>query len=234
MDISKKISDVTPHNMDSGNHIDLDKRMDVEHKVTEINPNDHKIDIDRRVPIETERHNELKALSPEQKETFAQKLNYSLEKIGDFKIDEKGILHYDTINHEFEGKIVENGVPYFKKQVEINGVKIEGVFPKFKAEYETMLPPDKMRNTNYTEICNKDLKAVIENDPKLRESFSSKQVQDIEEGKTPDGYVWHHNEEPGRMQLVKQDDHEGARHTGGSFLWGPGAGNYNSSKGVHF
>ena len=43
-------------------------------------------------------------------------------------------------------------------------------------------------------------------------------------GKTPKGYQWHHNEEQGKMQLVKIEDHDkrrgGAAHTGGNVLWG--------------
>jgi hypothetical protein len=34
--------------------------------------------------------------------------------------------------------------------------------------------------------------------------------------KTPTGYVWHHVEDGLTMQLVPQDIHNAARHTGGS------------------
>jgi filamentous hemagglutinin len=36
---------------------------------------------------------------------------------------------------------------------------------------------------------------------------------------TPNGYVWHHNEELGVMQLVPEDLHIGTRHSGGVTLW---------------
>ena len=49
-------------------------------------------------------------------------------------------------------------------------------------------------------------------------------LEDIENGRTPRGYTWHHSEEPGKMQLVKTEDHDrrigGAAHTGGNSIWG--------------
>ena len=50
---------------------------------------------------------------------------------------------------------------------------------------------------------------------------------------TPSGYVWHHNEETGKMQLVKVEDHDrtqgGAAHTGGKALWGGSYSNHETS-----
>ena len=81
------------------------------------------------------------------------------------------------------------------------------------------------------------MQKAIENDPELRSKFTPEQIKDIEEGRTPTGYVWHHNEEPGKMQLVKREDHDrtigGAAHTGGSSLWGPDSVD-NSNKGEDF
>ena len=64
------------------------------------------------------------------------------------------------------------------------------------------------------------------------------QLDDIQEGRTPKGYVWHHNEEPGKMQLVRREDHDraigGAAHTGGSSLWGPDSVEKIKKEGVSF
>lgn len=38
-------------------------------------------------------------------------------------------------------------------------------------------------------------------------------------GSTPKGYVWHHHQQPGRMQLVNRDIHSATGHTGGFTLW---------------
>ena len=37
-----------------------------------------------------------------------------------------------------------------------------------------------------------------------------------------EGYIWHHNQVTGKMQLIARDVHEGSRHTGGNPLWGGG------------
>ena len=50
-------------------------------------------------------------------------------------------------------------------------------------------------------------------------------MADIEDGYTPDGYTWHHNEEKGKMQLVDTDIHSQTRHTGGRNIWGGGTEN---------
>lgn len=236
MELAKNSDEINPHNSDlANNRIDPDRRIDVQNKSYEMNLPEQKIDIDRRIPANIDTNGKLKELSIIQKYRFARKLDFSIDKISDFTIDDKGTLHFETRNHELEGKTAENGVPYFRKQVEINGVKIEGVFPKFKTEFETNLPEDKLRTPSYQKYCNADLKTAIESDPELKVKFTPDQVKQIENGKTPDGYVWHHNEEPGKMQLVKQEDHEGARHTGGSYLWGSGAGSYDRGLlGVHF
>ena len=63
----------------------------------------------------------------------------------------------------------------------------------------------------------------------MKNKFSEKQINDIECNRTPTGYVWHHNEAPGKMELVKRIDHDrcvgGVAHTGGNALWGSGTGN---------
>ena len=136
-----------------------------------------------------------------------------------------------------EGQTAENGVPYERRRIEINGVVIEGVFPKFESAFDTELAPDNLKTKAYAKECNEALKEAIKNDPELRSKFTDEQLQDIEEGRTPRGYVWHHNEEPGKMQLVKREDHDraigGAAHTGGNSLWGADSVD-NSKKGESF
>ena len=45
------------------------------------------------------------------------------------------------------------------------------------------------------EECNKQLKEAVENNSELKEKFSDEQLEQIENGDTPDGYTWHHHEE---------------------------------------
>ena len=163
-------------------------------------------------------------LTEAEKQYYKDKLGWSDEKIKKCTIGKDGVIHYKTDRCDMEGKYSENGVLYVRKRIVLNGVTIEGVFPKFDSVFETLLSPDNMKTSAYAKECNAALKEAIEHDPELRSKFTPEQIKDIEEGRTPRGYVWHHNEEPGKMQLVKREDHDrvigGAAHTGGNSLWG--------------
>lgn len=176
-------------------------------------------------------------LTEDEKQELKDKLGWSDEKLKKCTIDENGVIHYKTDRCDLEGQASENGVPYERRRIEINGVVIEGVFPKFESAFDTELAPDNLKTKAYAKECNAALKEAIENDPELRSKFTDEQLQDIEEGRTPRGYVWHHNEEPGKMQLVKREDHDraigGAAHTGGNSLWGADSVD-NSKKGENF
>ncbi|AGE64234.1 HNH endonuclease [Bacillus subtilis] len=55
-------------------------------------------------------------------------------------------------------------------------------------------------------------------DPLLKNQFNDLQIKMIKAGETPDGYTWHHHQDPGRMQLVDQKVHRKTGHTGGRHL----------------
>lgn len=72
----------------------------------------------------------------------------------------------------------------------------------------------------------RQLKKAIEKGEIDSNIFSSKQLEQIRKGKKKiDGYIWHHNQVTGRMELVNRTAHESARHTGGKALWGGGKAN---------
>ncbi|WP_240689499.1 HNH endonuclease [Ammoniphilus sp. YIM 78166] len=48
-------------------------------------------------------------------------------------------------------------------------------------------------------------------------------MEQIALGETPDGYVWHHSEVPGKMELVDEETHAQSAHTDGRSLWGGGS-----------
>lgn len=182
-------------------------------------------DYHNNVGIENDAPNETRELTDVEREWLKNSLGWNDNQISKCTIGENNVIHYRTDRCDLEGKTSENGVPYVRKQVEIAGIKIEGVFPKFESVYTTELPPDKLKSNTYAKECNARLKEAITNDPWLRKCFTEEQIRDIESNKTPTGYVWHHNEVPGKMELVKRSDHDraigGAAHTGGSALWGP-------------
>ena len=122
-----------------------------------------------------------------------------------------------------------SGVFFERSRVEINGVQVEGVFPRFEALYEPPIMPKSLQTEagakyqKQFDYCNQALKKAVAADPVLAAQFSPVQLQWIEQGETPPGFTWHHHQEPGRMQLVRQQEHNpqmhGAGHTGGNKLW---------------
>ena len=124
------------------------------------------------------------------------------------------------------------GVKFVRKVVErTDGSKVEGVFPVFDSEFTAQLPDDLLTETDKKQFCecNKQLLDAIEKDPELKEKFTPEQIEQIkdgvEDGTAPDGYVWHHNEETGKMELVDADVHAKTGHTGGRAIWGGGTEN---------
>lgn len=170
----------------------------------------------------------LRELTDDEKNNLKETLSWTDKQFAKCTINEDGTLHYKTDREDMEGQTGENGVRYERKTVDIHGIKVEGVFPVFDSAYDVQLPEELEQASNACQFkeCNRQLKEAVESDPDLKDSFTDEQLADIEDGKTPEGYVWHHNEETGRMQLVKTEDHDrtqgGAAHTGGKALWGGG------------
>lgn len=142
------------------------------------------------------------------------------------KTDENGVRYVKCTLEKLEGQThPKTGVPYERKTVEVNGEKIEGVFPQFKSEYNTKIPEDmyKENDNKQMKYCTEQLREEIKNNPELAEKFDERQLAQIERGYPRiDGYTWHHSENPGEMQLVDSDIHDQTKHTGGRSIWGGG------------
>lgn len=131
-----------------------------------------------------------------------------------------------TINEHLEGTVhPETDVPFTSKEIEIDGESRLGVFPDFSASYETQLPETLHETSDYEQAthCNEQLSQSYENGSLDTEQFTDRQLEQIRNGDKPEGYTWHHHEDPGRMQLVPSDIHEKTGHTGGRSLWGGGS-----------
>lgn len=174
-------------------------------------------------------------LTEDEKAMLQETLGWTDKQISKCTIDEDGVIHYKTDREDMEDKTGENGITYERKTVDIHGIKVQGVFPVFESVCDVQLPEDLEKASNACQFreCNKQLMENIDNDPELRDSFTEEQLEEIEDGDTPSGYVWHHNEETGKMQLVKVEDHDrtqgGAAHTGGKALWGGSYSNHETS-----
>lgn len=132
-----------------------------------------------------------------------------------------------TRNQSLEGDVHPvTGVPFEQKTItDAEGNEATGVFPVFESSYDAQLPKDMLRSSDKEQFaeCNKQLRDAVDKDTETAKKFSGEQLEQIKNGDTPDGYTWHHNEECGKMQLVKTDIHAQTGHTGGRSIWGGGS-----------
>ena len=141
---------------------------------------------------------------------------------------ESNLKHIPAMNEHLENKEhPDTGVPFEKKAVQMpNGEWIESVFPKFASEFDAKLPESMYLDSNREQFkeCNKQLSEAIEKDPELKAKFSEEQIEQIKDGisdgTAPDGFVWHHDIEVGKMQLVDAEIHAKTAHRGGRSTWG--------------
>lgn len=159
--------------------------------------------------------------------------NNQQECTGNPNSSEKGeipapIEYYPCRNECLAGDVHPiTGVPFERKVIEVDGRLIEGVFPVFESSMDVQLPESLYMSSDREQFayCNTQLKEEIANNPGLREQFDDDTLQQILNGDTPDGFVWNHNEECGRMQLVDLETHQKTGHTGGKAIWGGGSEN---------
>ncbi|MBY0121976.1 HNH endonuclease [Bacillus sp. S/N-304-OC-R1] len=134
----------------------------------------------------------------------------------------------DTRNSHLNGlEHSETGVPFEQKMIELpNGDHQIGTFPVFQSQFSVVLAEELYYESDHTHfsIANETLYQSIQENPSLARELglSSQDIRGLENGVTPDGYVWHHNEQPGVLQLVDEDIHQNTGHTGGREIWGGG------------
>ncbi len=170
-----------------------------------------------------------RALNDSERQSIQKATGWTDKQMNKCTIDDNGVIHYKTDNSSKEGTKSKTGVPYVRKQVQISGYTVEGVFPVFESYggIEAQLPSNSLTESNYNQFkeCNKQLRETLKQNSELQNMFTEEQLSEIfDDNDTPTGFVWHHNEEEGRMQLVLLADHDrtqgGAAHTGGDALWG--------------
>lgn len=79
-----------------------------------------------------------------------------------------------------------------------------------------------IKSSNYTQFkyCNQQLAIKTKTDPKLRNKFTTAEINGMARGNNPKRYTWHHHEILGRMELVLTKDYQAAQHTGGKSICG--------------
>lgn len=134
----------------------------------------------------------------------------------------------DTRNSDLNGfEHPETGVPFVEKTVELpNGEVVEGTFPVFDSAFNVVIAEDIYLESDsvHFQVANETLYQAIQKNPHLAAEIglSQAEVEVLGNGITPEGYTWHHSEEPGVLQLVDEDVHENTGHTGGRSMWGGG------------
>ena len=107
----------------------------------------------------------------------------------------------------------------------VTGVKFDNDgFPIFESKYNIKLDPadySKSRGTHF-DRASKALYEQIKRDSELASKFTAKEIEIFKEVGVPKRFTWHHNQEPGLMQLVDRNIHRKTGHDGGFSIWGPG------------
>lgn len=139
------------------------------------------------------------------------------------KIAERISNNKQLTNKELKAEIVaifKNGIVHPVTKVRYS----EKGYPIFKAATEVNLPKYLYfaRDAKQFEYATKELAAQIEKNPALAEKFTPRQIEYIKNGRTPEGYTWHHHEDSGKLQLVETSVHQQTAHKGGRSIWGGG------------
>lgn len=95
-------------------------------------------------------------------------------------------------------------------------------FPIFKAYYTVKLKRKDFKESRerHFYIANKMLYKDKTPNAKIKSKLSRKQIKQLSQGQTPDGYTWHHHQDAGVLQLVDAEIHSKTFHIGGYSIWG--------------
>lgn len=118
------------------------------------------------------------------------------------------------------------------KKFGVNGIEYKNGYPDFTSVsfFGCNLEENDFLDSDRTQFdgCNFTLLNEIEEDTEFAKlyNFDDEQMEDLESGKTPYGYTWHHDtNEKGFMLLVPTSIHQACRHSGGRSSWGGGSKN---------
>ena len=105
----------------------------------------------------------------------------------------------------------------------------DGGFPRFTSYHdyrltEDMIGPTRTDHAQFKAAFN-DFANAIRNNPRWQEHFNPTQIRQIEvalstNGPKIPGFVWHHHQDHGLLQLVSESEHRKTWHYGGRFITG--------------
>lgn len=133
-----------------------------------------------------------------------------------------------TLNESLAGKTHPiTGIKFVKEVVETPFGKIEGVFPKFHSLYDFKMPKeffnsdgllDMGESVQFRKVID-SLAKEIDSNSILKNRFTDKQIEMIQNKILPKEFTIHHHQETGRYQLVDSIIHDKTAHSGGGKLW---------------
>ncbi|GEL07622.1 hypothetical protein SHA02_10380 [Salisediminibacterium halotolerans] len=135
----------------------------------------------------------------------------------------------NTRNMGVQGSVhPDTGVPFEQQTITLSdGSEVSGVYPVFDSSFTAAVPAEVYTEDGavHNAIANEQLHSALSSDPMLASQMglSAEQLEQVSNGETPDGMVWHHHEQPGKMQLVDEKTHAQTAHSGGTELWGSGS-----------
>jgi hypothetical protein len=104
-------------------------------------------------------------------------------------------------------------------------------FPEFNPVAEVLMPYDQFRSGDKSQFkyCDQKITEEMKRDSAFKNKLPGELV-DFYEGRSANatfyslGYVWHHHQHAGRMQLVRVEDHDAVvlgrvKHCGGASIW---------------
>jgi len=110
-------------------------------------------------------------------------------------------------------KFTANGYPAFKKIDTCNmGLPwAERLYDKYTSS------PQSVRQKHFS-ICSKKLYKKFAQGQLSKMKFTEHQIGQLKNGKTPDGFTWHHSEKKNILELVDRTVHNQTAHSGGYSL----------------
>lgn len=139
-----------------------------------------------------------------------------------------GIDAIETRNDHLSGSFhPETGVGFNEQVVEVDGEEVVGVFPDFESHFNVTVPQIDLLASDQSQFMFANLMLlnhIMQDSSMIGElGLSEEGFMGLRNGITPEGYTWHHSEQPGVLQLVNSDVHANTGHTGGRELWGGGS-----------
>jgi len=165
----------------------------------------------------------MRELTEEEKQALRENTHLSESAINNIWVDAEGNYHLKCINEGLAGQEHKiTNVKYVEKTVNVDGVDIIVVVPEFPCIFEVNIPAEmwEMGDRAIFSECTKQLKEYLETHPEMKSNFNEQQLEQImNEEPYIKGFSWHHNEVPGKMQMVETKVHAPSNHTGGNHIW---------------